>query len=214
MRRLRRIPSEFATRIVNIPARVAAERFLDLEVSGAEHIPGSGPLVVAPNHLSHVDPPIVVNAVGRLVRFLAVDGLFGNHLTFDIVTGFFGAIPTNRDGAPLRALEEAIDHLRRGGAVGVFPEGRRVGYWGETAPKRGAAWLSWMGGAPLLPIAIHGTERTLGPVMPGLRRTSIRVWIGEPLVWHDFSDREDPVGAMTDAWRGFVDSKIGPWWAR
>jgi len=214
MRSVRRIPSELATRLANIPTRIAARGLLDLEVSGTENIPKRGPLVVAANHLSHLDPPLVVNAVGRLVRFIAVDELFGNHLAFDVVTGFFGAIPTDRDGVPLRALEEAVAHLRGSGTVGVFPEGRRVEYWGETEPKRGAAWLSWMGGAPLLPVAIHGTERTLGPVNRGIHRTAVRIWIGEPLIWHDFVDNEDPLGSMTDAWSGFVDSKLGAWWPR
>ena len=214
MRSVRRIPSELATRLANIPTRIAARGLLDLEVSGTDNIPKRGPLVVAANHLSHLDPPLVVNAVGRLVRFIAVDELFGNHLAFDVVTGFFGAIPTDRDGVPLRALEEAVAHLRGSGTVGVFPEGRRVEYWGETEPKRGAAWLSWMGGAPLLPVAIHGTERTLGPVNRGIHRTAVRIWIGQPLIWHDFVDNEDPLGSMTDAWSGFVDSKLGPWWPR
>ena len=197
---------------MNVPARLAARGLLDFEVSGTEHIPKSGPVVVAANHLSHLDPPLVVNALGRLVRFIAVDELFGNHLAFDVVTGFFGAIPTDRDGVPLRALEEAVGHLRAGGNVGVFPEGRRVEYWGAAEPKRGAAWLAWMGGVPLLPVAIHGTERTLGPTNPGVHRTAVRLWIGEPLVWHDFADREDPLGSMTGAWTEFVDSKLGPWW--
>jgi 1-acyl-sn-glycerol-3-phosphate acyltransferase len=214
MRSVRRMPSEFATRIMNIPTRIAARGLLDFEVSGTEHIPKSGPLVVAANHLSHLDPPLVVNAVGRLIRFIAVDDLFGNHLMFDIVTGFFGEIPTDRDGVPLRALEEAVTHLRAGGTVGVFPEGRRVEYWGETEPKRGAAWLTWMGGARLLPVAIHGTERTLGPTSRGIHRTAVRVWIGEPLAWDDYADREDPLGSMTDTWSEFVDSKLGPWWPR
>lgn len=214
MRSVRRIPSEFATRLMNIPTRIAARGLLDFEVSGAEHIPKKGPFVVAANHLSHLDPPLVTSAVGRLIRYIAVDELFGNHLTFDVVTGFFGAIPTDRDGVPLRALEEAVVYLRHGGIVGVFPEGRRVEYWGETEPKRGAAWLAWMGGAPLLPIAIHGTEHTLGPASRGIHRTAVRLWIGEPLAWHEFADSEDPLGAMTDAWSEYIDLKLGPWWPR
>ncbi|MEN8114318.1 MAG: lysophospholipid acyltransferase family protein, partial [Actinomycetota bacterium] len=184
MRRLRHIPSALTVRVLNIPVRWLGRALLDLEVSGAENVPAKGPIVVAPNHLSHIDPPVVVNAVGRLVRFIAVDELFGIHLAFDVATSFFGAIPTDRDGAPIQALEEAVDHLRTGGAVGVFPEGRRVAFWGESEPKKGAAWLAWMGGAPLIPVAVHGTERTLGPVDRGIHRTAVRVWIGEPIWWH------------------------------
>jgi 1-acyl-sn-glycerol-3-phosphate acyltransferase len=206
------VPSEITTRILNVPVRLMARSLLDFEVTGTEHIPKDGPLVVAANHLSHLDPPLVVNALGRLVRFIAVDELFGNHMAFDVVTGFFGAIPTDRDGVPLRALEETVEHLRAGGSAGVFPEGRRVAYWGETEPKRGAAWLSWMSGAPLLPIAIHGTERTLGQTERGIRRTAVKMWIDKPIRWYDYADRVDPLGAMTSAWFQALDNRLAPWW--
>jgi len=209
---LRYLPPAVVSRVLNVPVRIAARGLLDFAVAGTGNIPDEGPLVVASNHLSHLDPPLVANAVGRFIRFIAVDELFGNHLSFDIVTGFFGAIPTDRDGVPLRALEEAVGHLRGGGTVGVFPEGRRVEYWGETEPKRGAAWLSWMSGAPLLPVAIHGTQGSLGPVNRGIHRTAVRLWIGEPLRWEDFADRIDPLGAMTDAWRADIDAHLSPWW--
>ncbi len=210
----RYVPSALTTRFLNIPLRILARNLLDFEVTGTEHIPKRGPLVVAANHLSHLDPPLVVNGIGRLVRFIAVDELFGNHMAFDVVTGFFGAIPTDRDGVPLRALEETVEHLRAGGTAGVFPEGRRVAHWGETAPKRGAAWLAWMSGAPVLPIAIHGTERTLGQSDGGLRRTAVKMWIEKPIAWYDYVDRIDPLGAMTDAWFEALDARLAPWWPR
>lgn len=212
MSRFRRIPSAATTRFLNIPLRILARGLLDLEVTGTENIPSRGPVVVAANHFSHLDPPLVVNALGRLVRFIAVDELFGNHLAFDVVTQFFGAIPTDRDGVPLRALEEAIAYLRAGGTAGVFPEGRRVEYWRETEPKRGAAWLAWMSGAPLLPVTIHGTHNTLGQADGGIHRTSVRVWIDEPLVWSTYADHVDPLGAMTDDWSAAVDEHLDPWW--
>jgi len=213
MSELRFVPSAVTTRFLNIPLRILARGLLDFEVSGTEHIPKNGPLVVAANHFSHLDPPLVINALGRLVRYIAVDELFGNHTTFDVVTGFFGAIPTDRDGVPLRALEETVGHLRGGGTAGVFPEGRRVAYWGETEPKRGAAWLAWMSGAPLLPIAIHGTQRTLSQSARGVHRTAVKIWINEPLRWYDYADAVDPVGAMTDAWFRAIDARLAPWWS-
>ncbi len=212
MPRFRYIPSALTTRVLNIPLRIAARGLLDFEVSGLHHIPKDGPLVVASNHFSHLDPPLVVNALGRLVRFIAVDELFGNHLTFDVVTKYFGAIPTDRDGVPLRALEEAIEYLRESGTVGVFPEGRRVSFWRETEPKRGAAWLAWMSGAPLLPVTIHGTERVLGQAERGIHRTAVRVWIDEPIMWSDYADHTDPLGAMTAVWYETVDTRLSPWW--
>ena len=210
----RYIPSALTTRFLNIPLRMVARGLLDFEVSGTEHIPKQGPLVVASNHFSHLDPPLVINALGRLVRFIAVDELFGNHITFDVVTKYFGAIPTDRDGVPLRALEETVEYLRAGGTAGVFPEGRRVAYWRETEPKRGAAWLAWMSGVPLLPVTIHGTNRSLGQTERRVRRTAVRIWIDEPILWSDYADHTDPLGAMTKDWYETVDTHLTPWWPK
>lgn len=201
------------TKAINPVLRGAAGALLDFELTGTEHVPDGG-LVVVPNHLSHLDPALVTASVDREVRYIALDELFGR-VWFDAVTLFFGAIPTNRAGAPLGALKEAISHIVGGGVVGVFPEGRRVAYWGETEPKRGAAWLSWMTGAPLLPVTVHGTERALSPASgEAFHRPSIRIWIDEPLRWHDFAGFVDPLGAMTDRWRGQVGEHLDAWWDR
>ena len=203
------------TTVISPPLRRAARAFFDYELTGSEHVPTDGGLVVAANHLSHIDPVVVTASIGRDVRYIALDELFGNRAVFDAVTLFFGAIPTDRDGTPIGALKEAIEHVRAGGVVGLFPEGRRVSYWGETAPKRGAAWLSWMTGAPLLPVTIHGAHRTLSPASnEAIKRPSLRVWIDRPLTWSDYAGMVDPVGAMTDEWRARVGTHLAVWWSR
>jgi len=211
MPEIRRIAAGWALRGMRPTFRLATRTLLDGEITGVEHLPREGPAVIAANHFSHLDPPIVGMLANREVRFIAVDELFGNHLAFDVVTKFFGAIPTDRDGVPLGALKESIRVLQEGGLVGLFPEGRRVEYWGENEPKPGAAWLAWMTGAPLVPVAIHGTEGTLAPVERGVHRTAVRAWVGPPLWWHDFADRIDPVGAMMEAWRSWIDTRLTPW---
>jgi 1-acyl-sn-glycerol-3-phosphate acyltransferase len=208
---IRRISSDLVTWSLRPAVRFAAGTVLDSEVTGRENLPEDGPVVVAANHFSHLDPVIVGMVPNRSVRFIAVDELFGNHLAFDVFTKFFGAIPTDRDGVPLGALKEAISHLDGGGIVGLFPEGRRVEFWGETEPKRGASWLAWMTGAPLVPIAIHGTEGTLAPGETGIHRTAVRVWVGPPLWWHEYADRVDPLGTMTETWRLWIDDRLAAW---
>lgn len=188
-----------------------ARSFHDLTVTGADHIPKTGPVVLAANHLSHVDPPLVSVVARRQVRYIAVDELWGNYRLLDAFTGFFGAIPTDRDGYPVAALRTAIRHLEAGGAMGIFPEGARARYWGERTPKRGAAWLAWITGAPLVPIAIHGTEGTLAPDDRRFRRTAVRVWVGEPMWWYDYADRIDPLAAMLRDWEAWVGERLAPW---
>lgn len=178
-----------------------------LRAEGRHRVP-RGPLVIASNHYSHIDPPLVGLVVGRPVRFLAVDELFGLYRFLDWVMLGFGAIPLSRDGVPLRAMRLALLHLAAGGAVGVFPEGRRVAAWGETEPKRGAAWLAHRSGAALLPVALSGTDAVYGIGAARVRFSKLRVTIAEPLYPADFAASPDPVRAMTDAWRQAIDAEL------
>ena len=207
-----RSPATFATALLRAPIGIAGRVLFDLEITKEEPIARTGKVVVAANHFSHIDPFLVTKAADRHLRYIAVDELFGRSRIFDLLTGFFEVIPTDRDGYPVHALRTAIEHLEAGGAVAVFPEGRRVVHWGEDPPKRGAAWLAWMTGAPLVPIAVHGSEETLAPGDLTLRRTSVRVWVGAPLWWHQYADRIEPLAAMMADWHEWVDARLRPWW--
>jgi 1-acyl-sn-glycerol-3-phosphate acyltransferase len=204
-------PGSAVERIIRLPSRMLARGLLDLEVTGKQHVPRDGPLVVAANHFSHLDVPIIGTNLDRYLRFLAVDQLYGKSYMLDGILGLFSAIPLDRDGYPIRALREAIDHLEAGHAIGLFPEGRRVEAWGIDPPRRGAAWLAWATGAPLLPVAIHGTQHSLAPASRGLARTAVRVWIDEPLWWYDYARRVEPLHAMMDDWFGRVNEHLAPW---
>lgn len=198
-------------RLLRTPNRMLLRAFFDLEVTGAENLPHTGPVVIAANHFSHLDPPLLAVSVDRYVRFLAVDELFGQSLAFDGFLGFFGAIPLDRDRSPIKAMRQAIAHLENDGIVCLFPEGRRVERWGDNPPKRGAAWLALMTGAPLVPIAIVGTEGSLAPGERGFKRTAVRIRIEKPLWWHAYADRRDPVGAMMEDWYATADASISHW---
>jgi 1-acyl-sn-glycerol-3-phosphate acyltransferase len=190
-------------------ARLLGRAWVDFEVTGPGRIPRSGPLVVAANHLSHIDPVIVSAVVQRPIRFLAVDELFGRSRAFDTLTTWLGAVPMTRVRVPLGAMRSALEWLEAGETVGLFPEGRRVGYWGEDPPKRGAAWLALRTGAPLLPIAIEGTDAMMSRDEPRLRRAPVRAWVGEPLDPDGYLDHVDPVGDLTEAWRTVMDGWLG-----
>lgn len=193
------------------PSRFVTKQFFDLKIEGLSNVPRTGAAVLASNHFSHLDPPLIGVHTGRYVRFMAVDELFGTSRLFDAMMWFFGAIPLDRDGYPVRALRDAIDHLDGGNIVGLFPEGRRVERWGLDDPKGGAAWLAWMTGVPLIPVAVHGTQHSMTPGDVRFRRTAVRIWYEEPLWWYDYADQLDPVGAMTDDWFSAVDGRLAPW---
>ncbi len=194
------------------PLTALAAGVLDFRVTGREHLP-DGPYVLAANHFSFIDPVLVSLAAGRSIRYLAVGGIFERSRAFARVLAFFGAIPLPAGRLPVAAIRAALDELVAGHPVGVFPEGRRVARWGDGPVRGGAAWLALASGVPLVPVAVLGSDGTLSPTQPKVRRTAVRVWIEPPLDPMDFVDREHPVGAITEAWVTSVAVRLDPWQA-
>ena len=189
------------------PARAAAAWFPYSEER--REPPPDGPWVAAVNHLSHLDPVMAGLALRRPVRFLALDELWGESPLLDAAFRMFGAIPLPREGRyPVGALREALRHLGSGGAVGVFPEGRRVRRWGEVPLGRGAAWLALRAGVPIVPVAVWGTQHAMPIDRLRLRRAPIRVTVAAAVRPEGFAERDDPVGAMTEALRAVLDREI------
>jgi 1-acyl-sn-glycerol-3-phosphate acyltransferase len=181
----------------------ALPRVWDYAVTGENAIP-PGPLVIAANHFSHLDPVVASVAAGRPVRFLGVDELFGRSRLFDGLTYYLGVIPMPRGTVPLQSMRTALNHLTDGGAVGLFPEGRRVSEWGETAPRQGAAWLAFRARCPLIPMALWGTGQAMGLEDLKLRRHPVRVAIGTPMYPTRYRDRAE----LTSAWYEWMGSAL------
>ncbi len=165
----------WATALVHLNARV--------QVQGLEHVPRRGPLIVASNHLSLADPPIITAVVPRRIVWMAKKELFdipGLGLAFHL----FGCLPVRRFEADLGALREARRVLERGLALGMFPEGTRSGRPGMNRAWPGTALLALQTGAPVLPVGIMGSEhiRLPGDIVAflRLRRYPVRVVIGRP----------------------------------
>jgi 1-acyl-sn-glycerol-3-phosphate acyltransferase len=167
-----------------------------------------GPAVVAANHLSNIDPVVVGMTVQRPVRYLAVDELYGNSAFFDRLTLWLGAIPMSRTRVPLGALRTALAELAAGGTVGVFPEGVRVWNWGEIDPKRGAAWLARRTGAPLIPVAIWGTDLVMGRGSTHIARRPVTGVRCESILPGDYDGSPDPLGAMMEEWKRRVGDAL------
>ncbi|MGH8927787.1 MAG: lysophospholipid acyltransferase family protein [Acidimicrobiia bacterium] len=135
------------------------------------------PFVVAANHHSFLDPPLLGAAYGRRLRFMALASLFGTYPLLDHAFDAFEVIKIGRGTVPLTALHQALDHLADGGVVAVFPEGTRATTWGAVPRRRGAAWLARRAEVPLVAVAIVGTDRVLG-LDNKLRRGTIRIRVG------------------------------------
>ena len=151
-----------------------------MEFFGREHVP-EGPLILASNHLNNADPPMIALAVTRLPTFMAKREM----LRWPIIgPGFriFGAFPVRRSGADLAAFRVASEVVQSGKMLVMFPEGTRSRTGALTKGHPGTALIALRTDAPILPVAITGTEDITWPwifLKPlGVRR--ITVTIGEP----------------------------------
>ncbi len=158
-----------------------ARVFLGLRVYGAEHVPRNGPLVVACNHFSAWDPPIVGVAIPRALDFMAKVELFESRLVAAFLRGL-GAFPVDRSRGDVGAIKEALRRLKRGRAIGVFIAGTRSG--GDAEALDGAAYLATAAGARMTPAAVWKDGR------------SFRVAFGPPIT-ADGKGRE-AIGRLTD----------------
>ena len=159
-------------------ARVFLPTFGSIRVTGRENVPPAGPLIIAANHQSNADPPVLVYAVPRPLNFMAKRDLFVN----PVVGWFLRALhvyPVDRDGRDVDALRWALRMLAGGETLLIFPEGTRSpGALSEASD--GLAYLALSSGAPVLPIAIAGTERIRGMLRIPFHFQRISVAIGEP----------------------------------
>jgi 1-acyl-sn-glycerol-3-phosphate acyltransferase len=164
----------------------ALRPYCRLEVAGDDRVPPTGPVVLASNHDSLLDIPILVLASPRRVWFMAKRELFVGRFSswfFHVLGGF----PVERVGPDVAAMRAAMSVLEGGQVLGMYPEGTRSRDFLPFRP--GAAWAALRVGAPLVPVAIDGTADAMprGSSVP--RRTRVTVTFGEPL---DVEREDDP----------------------
>lgn len=165
-------------------------------VVGAEKVPRSGGLIVAANHISNLDPPILGIAMARPVSYMAKKELFAVPVLGPVISRLY-AFPVDRQAGGTAALRASLRMLKEGRCIGVFPEGgRNVSGLNET--KAGAAFLAAASGVPVVPAAIVGT-RHLRPLHP------ITVVFGDPL--HVIRDRQAEGDAL-EKWAAEIMQRI------
>jgi len=154
--------------------------YFRLQRIGREHLPRSGPLLLAANHRSFLDPFVIGTLVRRPVYYMAKRELFEKRWQAWILNAL-GAFPVDRGAGDADAMATARVILERGDCVVVFPEGTRVrpGPLGE--PRRGLGRLALETGAPVAPVAVIGSE----DVRRGwrIRPRKVRIRVGRPLLF-------------------------------
>jgi glycerol-3-phosphate dehydrogenase (NAD(P)+) len=152
--------------------------YFRLQRIGREHLPRSGPLLLAANHRSFLDPFVIGTLVRRPVYYMAKRELFEKRWQAWLLNGL-GAFPVDRGASDADAMSTARAILARGDCVVVFPEGTRVRPGPLGAPRRGVGRLALETGVPVAPVAVIGTE----DVRRGwrIRPRKVRVRVGRPL---------------------------------
>jgi len=165
---------------------------------GREKIPPDGPLIIAANHLSHIDPAFIMTATKRPVSYMSKKEHFDGAIR-RLVFKRVGVIPVDRDAGGADALKGAVKILEEGGAIGIFPEGTRSRDGDMGKGKTGVARLAAMSGAAVVPVAIRQTD----DVWPVSKRAP-RPWrkfyykFGDP-IYFDYKEK------TYDNFREFTD---------
>ncbi len=126
-----------------------------IEVKGEENIPQNGALLVCPNHISNWDPIILAAVSDRQIRFMAKASIFKIPL-LNVLIKALGVFPVHRGSADPTALKTAINHLKNGDAVGMFPQGTRcIGKEPKnTEIKSGVGMIAYRSKADVIPVLI------------------------------------------------------------
>ncbi|MEU6575167.1 lysophospholipid acyltransferase family protein [Streptomyces sp. NPDC046805] len=181
---------------------------LKIDVKGSENIPRSGGAVLVSNHISYLD--FIFNGLAalpqkRLVRFMAKESVFRHKISGPLMRGM-KHIPVDRKQGE-KAYAHALDSLRSGEVVGVFPEATISQSFTLKSFKSGAVRLAQDAGVPLVPMAVWGTQRLWTKGQPrNFKRshTPVTVRVGEAIE----ASREQYAGALTRRLRETVQELL------
>lgn len=157
------------------------------KIIGAHHIPATGGAIIATNHISLWDPPVVGTGSIRHIHFMAKEELFSIPVFKWIITKL-NAFPVRRGAADRTAIRYAINLLKNGEILGLFPEGTRSKTGELGKPEPGIAMIALKAGVPIIPAAIIGTNKILkdGCILP-----QFIVKFGKPIIIsEEKSDKE------------------------
>ncbi|MGB3713978.1 MAG: lysophospholipid acyltransferase family protein [Candidatus Promineifilaceae bacterium] len=171
------------------------------EVYGRENIPESGPYIVVINHMSKVDPPLVLITLPPLrLRFFAGES-WRKHLIFGTLMRGGGAVYIRRGEADRKALREAFHALEDGSVFALAPEGTRSKVGALIKARDGAAYLASRSNVTLVPLGIVNTDQ-VGKNLLSLRRTRMIVNVGPTFSLPDIGRR--PKGTDLSAYTHLI----------
>ncbi|HTL54351.1 MAG TPA: lysophospholipid acyltransferase family protein [Candidatus Limnocylindrales bacterium] len=153
-------------------------------VYNSERVPLQGPVILAANHASFLDPPLVGSGVRRSINYLARENLF-RFPVLGWVLHQWQVVPVDREGGGAKGLKAILDRLLDGGAIILFPEGTRTRD-GKLQPARSGIGLTVIkSDAPVVPVRVFGTFQAFGRHMKFPRPHRIAVKYGRPMAFKE-----------------------------
>ncbi|HUV04914.1 MAG TPA: lysophospholipid acyltransferase family protein [Armatimonadota bacterium] len=167
---------------------------------GVENTPETGGVILAPNHISYVDPPAVACPMSRQLHFMAKGELFRAPVLRTWMR-MVGAFPVRRGTADRKALRRAIELLGEGRVVCIFPEGTRSPDGKLQDPELGIGLVALKSRAPVTPALMIGTDKVLPPHSKRLHFHPIKIIYGEPLTFPDLYEAGESRQALEEIGR-------------
>jgi 1-acyl-sn-glycerol-3-phosphate acyltransferase len=160
--------------------RLVFAAYFRWRVRGAENVPASGPVILASNHASFIDPPLIGAGLRREIHYLARESLFRQPL-LGWALPRVNVVPVDREGAGAKGLKQILDRLLGGAAIIVFPEGTRSPD-GKLQPARAGIGLTVIkSDAPVVPVRVFGTFEAYGRHHKFPRPRRVAVVYGRPM---------------------------------
>ena len=179
------IVHNFCKRVLAIITRTMGP----IEVYGMENVPAGGPVIIASNHQSYLDPVIIASKFRRPLQAIAKKNLFKIPVFAQIID-LMGAFPVDPKSGLRGAIRASLEVLEKGRPLLIFVEGKRTrGVFGP--PLAGVAMIARKSGAPVIPALVTGTHKAFSPDHPGFHRSRFTVTFGKPMYFCADEKRPD-----------------------
>jgi len=162
-------------RLIRVVVRIIAAIIFDIHTVGRQNVTETGPLIIASNHLSWADVPLIPAFLKRKVVYMAKEETFRGKGGWFV--RFLGAFPVKRGEADRQSLRTAEEQLKAGRILSIFPEGTRSKIHTLGQAHAGMGMIALRSGAPVIPVAIYGSEKSFKKFRP-----HITIIYGEPMI--------------------------------
>ncbi len=183
----------FIRRILKGLARIIVSLLVKIEITGLENFPKSGPYIVVGNHVSSLEPILMVIYTPQQLEYLGTGDIpIDPRMSF--ITSLYQFIPIMRGQIDQKGLHNALAVLEQDGVLGIFPEG---GIWEKNLkePKIGTSWIAYKSKAPIVPIGFIGMNNALQRAL-SLKRPKVSVKIGKLLTYDEIFSSEQSLKQM------------------